>query len=722
MCVELAWAPSARARLPQSICCLPRVHRVGLRLGYCPDTRRPWFEGDLVARTSRIVIACAVAVALPSAIWTSVSGALEPLAFQSVGGGGLSVGPPVNVVAGQGAGALGTVTITLSDGATAAGDGWATGDVLSLELASDPAGANAICDGTLTAPTVTATTGATTPLTGITLGTSTTATCGAQANARTLTLPAAPNDLSHTTIALAGMTVAPGANVANGAPIYLVVTASSGTPFGAAAKSAVAWVATVETTTLTASKVVGAPTSTLAVPIGDITATDVSGGTVHSSLVFTLAGNDTFAAPGKLTGPTGVVVAGPSETPPSSTLTFAIAGTSPAGGTYTLSGATVNVGGSGGVHNLTVATTPSGINTSSLVGNAVEFAVTAGEIRVAGVDRYATASALFADVFADPTRPHAVVVASGANYPDALSANVLAGELGTGVLLTDPTSLSAAVALELASDDIDHVYIVGGPAAVSAKVAAQIAAIHVLGNAANPAISVARFAGADRFATNNVIDEAAATGPTGGTAKTFDTAIVATGNGFADALAVGPIVYAEGIPLVLTDPATLSAPALQSLKDLQVKHVIIVGGPSAVSAAVEAALTAGGMTVVYRMAGQDRTMTAASIARWAASGLPATPTYKALAAIPGWLTNISTAWIARGDSFADALAAGPAAGIAAQSIVLTANPATLGLGVPSYFAGQGGTITELIALGGTAALTPGVLSSAITALGAPSTH
>jgi putative cell wall-binding protein len=673
----------------------------------------------VLARTSRFVIVCAIAVALPGAMWTSASGAIEPAAFQSVGGGGLSVGSPVNVVAGQRAVPIGTVTITLPDGTATAGDGWASGDVLSLELASDAAGANAVCDGTLTAPTVTATTAPSTPVAGITVGTAATSTCGAQANARTLTLPAAPTNLSSTVITLAGMTVAPGASVANGAALYLVVTASSGTPFGTAAKSAVAWVATVETTTLTASKVVGAPTSTLAVPIGDITATDVSGGTVNSSLVFTLAGNDTFAAPGKLTGPTGVVVAGPSETPPSSTLTFAIAGTSPADGTYTLSGATVNVGSSGGVHDLTVTTTPSGINTSSLVGNAVEFAVTAGEIRVAGVDRYATASALFSDVFADPTRPHAVVVASGANYPDALSANVLAGELGTGVLLTDPASLSSAVALALASDDVDNVYIVGGPAAVSANVAAQIAAIHVLGNAANPAIIVARFTGADRFATNNLIDEAAAAGPTGGTPRTFDTSIVATGDGFADALAVGPIVYAEGIPLVLTDPATLSASALQSLKDLQVKHVIIIGGPSAVSPTVEAAITAAGFAVEYRIAGQDRTMTAASIARWAASGLPATPTYKALGPIAGWLTNVSTAWIARGDSFADALAAGPAAGVAGQSIVLAASPTSLGLGIPNYFAGQGGTVNELIALGGTAALTPAVLSSAITALGAP---
>ena len=678
----------------------------------------------MVARASRFVIVCAGACALLGGLFGGLfapaARALAPSAFQSVGGGGLSVGSPVNVVAGQGPGSIGTVKITIPDGETTAGDGWASGDVLSLELASDPAGANAICDGTLTAPTVTATTAVSTPLAGITLGTATTSTCGSQSNARTLTLPAAPIDLSSTVISLAGMTVAPGASVANGAAIYLVVTASSGTPFGAAAKSAVAWVATVETTTLTASKIVGAPASTLAVPIGDIVATDVSGGTINSSLVFTLAGNDTFAAAGKLTGPSGVVVAGPSETPPSSTLTFAVAGTSPASGTYTLSGARVNVGSSGGVQDMTVTTTPSGINTSSLVGNSVEFAVTAGETRVAGVDRYATATALFTSAFANPTRAHTAVVTSGANFPDALSANLLASELGTGVLLTDPSSLSPAVALELASDDVNNVYLVGGAAAISANVAAQIASIHVLGVSTNPAIIVSRFAGADRFATNNVIDETATTSLGGtGAAKTFSTAIVATGDSFADALAVGPIVYAEDIPLVLTNSTFLSPSALQSLKDLQVKNVIVVGGTAAVSPAVETAITAAGFKVEYRIAGADRTGTAAQIATWASNGLPLTPTYQPLASIPGWITNSSTAWVARGDSFADALAAGSVAGSLNESIVLTASPTTLGPGIATYFAGQGGAITSLLVLGGSSALSPVVLNSAITALGAP---
>ncbi len=677
-------------------------------------------------RSISTAIAVSLAVSVGLAVLTaprlvsspSASGRIASAAFQTVGGGGLSVGAPVAIVAGQGGIAIGMVTLNLLDGATAAGDGWTAGDTISLELASDSAGANAVCDATLTAPTVTATTGSSTPYTGITVSTSTTLTCGTQKNAQLLTLPAAPNDTARTTISLAGLKITPGSNVANGAPLYLVATASSGTPFGSGSASAVAWVATIATTTLTASKVVGAPTSTLALPIGDLTATDIAGGTIASSLVFTLSGSDTFSDPGKLTGPTGVVVAGPTQTLPSSTLTFAVAGVTPASGTYTLTGAKVNVGSSGGVHNVTATTTASQKNPSSLVGSATEFAVTAAEVRVAGANRYATASALFADVFADPSRPHAAVVASGANYPDALSANVLAGELGTGVLLTDPSSLSPEVALELESDDVDSVYIVGGTAAVSVNVANQIAALHVLGISTNPAIAVSRFAGTDRFDTNNLINEAAATGPSGGTPVTFTTAFVATGNGFADALAVGPIVYSQSIPLILTAPSALSPAALQSLKDLKVKNVIIVGGVGAVSTAVETALTSAGFTIAYRIAGQDRTMTASAIARWAANGLPATPTYKALDAIPGWLTASSTAWIARGDNFADALAAGAAAGDAGQSIVLTSSPTDLGGGIPAYFASLTGGVDTIVALGGPSALNPTVLTSAITSLGA----
>jgi putative cell wall-binding protein len=307
-----------------------------------------------------------------------------------------------------------------------------------------------------------------------------------------------------------------------------------------------------------------------------------------------------------------------------------------------------------------------------------------------------------------------VVIANGADFPDALSADFLASELKTGILLTDPTSLSPAVQLELTNDNVTKVFLVGGTAAISAAEAIQIGALHVLGNAANPIISVVRYEGTDRYGTNHAIDDAVSSVLGTTTAQTFNTAVVATGTSFADALAAGPMIYSAGIPLVLTDPNTLVPSAVQSLKDLGVKQVIILGGTTAVSAAVETALVTAGFAVEYRIAGEDRTETASFIAQWAAVGLPASPAYKALAALPGW--DPTTVFVARGDSFADSLAAGPAAGFTRNSIVLTTSPAVLGAGIADYFTAEGDPVTDLVTLGGDSALSSTVVASVLTSL------
>lgn len=55
-------------------------------------------------------------------------------------------------------------------------------------------------------------------------------------------------------------------------------------------------------------------------------------------------------------------------------------------------------------------------------------------VRVAGADRYAT-NALMVQTFALPTADQPIAIASGANFPDALSATAVAGQLGAPVLL-----------------------------------------------------------------------------------------------------------------------------------------------------------------------------------------------------------------------------------------------------------------------------------------------
>ena len=151
---------------------------------------------------------------------------------------------------------------------------------------------------------------------------------------------------------------------------------------------------------------------------------------------------------------------------------------------------------------------------------------------------------------------------------------------------------------------ITTVYIVGGTAAVSTNVSNAIAAMHVSNNNANAFINVIRVAGADRYATNNQVDLFNG-------ASAVNTAIVAVGSNFADALAVAPVVVTKKFPLVLTNGPSLSASAQSTLVNLGIKNVIIVGGTSAVSAATEASIKALGITIAYRIAGADRTQTAA---------------------------------------------------------------------------------------------------------------
>jgi len=395
-------------------------------------------------------------------------------------------------------------------------------------------------------------------------------------------------------------------------------------------------------------------------------------------------------------------VTGPSETLPSATLTYTIAaGTVPANGKFTLSGAKLNLAAGAVAHKITVGTGPTGV---IAVGNAagVTVVASANETRKGGIDRYATAAQLFTTEFASSS---VAVITSGVNFPDALSANVLASDQGTGILLTDPNTLPGATVQVLRGQSIDTVYIVGGPVAVSTKVENQIAAMHINNDPTQGLINVIRVQGADRYATNNAVNLTVGDNGPGG------VAIIATGASFPDSLAVGPIVWAQGYPLVLVDPSGLGTSGTSTLVNLGITHAIIIGGTAAVPTSIETALKALNITVDARVSGADRTATAAQIAKWADAGV------SGLAAIPAFTAAHATLNLARGDNFADALAAGPYAGQLHQLIGLTGNPSTLGTGLANYTAGKAGTITTINALGLAAAVTPAVVNAAVATLG-----
>lgn len=312
--------------------------------------------------------------------------------------------------------------------------------------------------------------------------------------------------------------------------------------------------------------------------------------------------------------------------------------------------------------------------------------------RLAGADRYRTSQTIAATTF-EGENVTVAVVASGESYPDALAASYLAGALDGPVVLTTKDTLSPAASDTLTDLGVAGVIVVGGTAAVSDAVGQQIAGM---------GIEVDRVGGTDRYATARAIADAVPADQIGSLdAAIGRTALVASGQGFADALSGGPLAYASAFPMLLTPRDALSPQAAASINELGIEQVVILGGTAAVSPAVQAELVALGVDV-RRLAGADRTATAVDIADTAVEEL-----------------NFSTthANLARGDDFADALSGSSDAGQELAPILLTQNPDSLGTATANYLADKAATLSSIHVYGGPAAVTDSTVNAAEVAAG-----
>jgi putative cell wall-binding protein len=110
-----------------------------------------------------------------------------------------------------------------------------------------------------------------------------------------------------------------------------------------------------------------------------------------------------------------------------------------------------------------------GAVSDDVLGALADYAPTV--VRVSGGDRYATAAAV-ADTF--DTGVDVLYVATGENYPDALSVAALAGQQGAAVLLTQAGHLPAVSAEAAGRLDPDRIVVVGGAGAVSETVLEEL--------------------------------------------------------------------------------------------------------------------------------------------------------------------------------------------------------------------------------------------------------
>jgi putative cell wall-binding protein len=257
------------------------------------------------------------------------------------------------------------------------------------------------------------------------------------------------------------------------------------------------------------------------------------------------------------------------------------------------------------------------------LGGATPAGAAATSVTIAGATRYGTAAAVAAAAFPTGSINGITVLASGENFPDGLTASGLAGTLNSPILLTPGAALAAETINALGTLKTNTVDVVGGAAAVSANVIAQLKAFGYTVNV---------IAGADRYGTASAVAAAMAAIKPLGTFNSLPTAILATGANFPDALSAGVAAWTNHLPILLTDPNTLSASTSASLTAFGIKQVIQMGGTSAISAAVTTAVKAMGISVVG-VAGPTRFDTAAAMANleFAATaptfGYPANPAF-----------------------------------------------------------------------------------------------
>ena len=203
------------------------------------------------------------------------------------------------------------------------------------------------------------------------------------------------------------------------------------------------------------------------------------------------------------------------------------------------------------------------------VSDAVVTALTDRHIavtRFGGSDRYAVSRALVAAKWGSsaPT----VYVATGANFPDALSAGAVAGSASAPVLLVNGSagSLDAATRSLLATLHTTKVGIAGGPASVSPGIEQGISQL--------PGMSVVRYSGPDRFAVSVALNKTFGTAP---------SAYLANALNFPDALAGAAVAGKAHSPLYIVNPGCVPSATAAGVLGGTPSRLVLLGGPASVS-------------------------------------------------------------------------------------------------------------------------------------------
>lgn len=193
-------------------------------------------------------------------------------------------------------------------------------------------------------------------------------------------------------------------------------------------------------------------------------------------------------------------------------------------------------------------------------------------VRFSGADRFET-SRLVADHFWGASENRTAYLATGMNFPDALSAAPAAANEDAPVILVDGAldAVDQATASLLQQLGIEKVVIAGGESTVSAGVKSSIDQLSFIDESY-------RRNGSDRFATSIITN--------GQSFRLADTAFLATGSSFPDALAGAALAGSVSAPVYLVQQNCIPSGVWTELRNLYARDLILLGGESTLSNSV----------------------------------------------------------------------------------------------------------------------------------------
>lgn len=301
--------------------------------------------------------------------------------------------------------------------------------------------------------------------------------------------------------------------------------------------------------------------------------------------------------------------------------------------------------------------------------------VAPGIKRIGGKDRYEVSTGVSKVLEDQGAYAGTVIIARGDLYTDALSGGPLAALEGAPVLLTGTKALPSTTISELNRINPDKAIILGGTGSVSSNVESQLRSLGIQ--------TIQRIGGKDRFEVSAGVAKQMA--------EYADTAIIASGLNFPDALSASGMAGYAGMPILLVGTSTVPDSIQAFIKNNpDIKNFIIVGGPATVSDSVKTKiqqLRSG--AVVDRIGGLNRYQVSINAANYG---------------MENYGMDLSTLVVARGDVFADALSGSPLASFTGAPILLTTSTKVEN-NVLNYLKQHQGETDFMYILGGTGSIT-----------------